>query len=139
MPRLARHNLGSAELTLSVLGSAKVFFFNSVLSLQDTIYQEKLAQLRLLFGDVHHIVIPESKLLDSSDWITDCLARLFVHSRVYHCGLFYGWDGLVQAGLERCPGGCGLRRKPTKEKKLTRKKVRKKKSTEARPTRDVNS
>ena len=43
----------------------------------------------------------ESELSDEAEWITECMARLFIHSQLFQCSRFYG-DGL--AALDKCPG-----------------------------------
>ena len=80
-------------------------------------------QLNNLFRDVHHIEINKSSLeLPSTwDWLNECLARLFIHSRLYQCSRFYG----KRINLEKkCPGGCELRKKPKISKQKIRRKFR---------------
>ena len=43
----------------------------------------------------------EGELADEAEWITECMARLFIHSRLFQCSRFYG-DGL--SALDKCPG-----------------------------------
>ena len=43
----------------------------------------------------------ESELADEAEWVTECMARLFIHSRLFQCSRFYG-DGI--AALDKCPG-----------------------------------
>ena len=43
----------------------------------------------------------ESDLADEAEWVTECMARLFIHSRLFQCARFYG-DGI--AALDKCPG-----------------------------------
>ena len=43
----------------------------------------------------------ESELADEAEWITECMARLFIHSRLFQCSRFYG-DGI--SALDKCPG-----------------------------------
>ena len=50
--------------------------------------QQRVKNLRLVFGDVHHIRIAEGDVGDSVEWITECLARLFIHSRLYQCSRY---------------------------------------------------
>jgi len=73
------------------------------------IYQSKLDQLNGLFGDVHHIEIDQNSLKDPStwEWLNECMARLFIHSRLYQCSRFYGKRIYLE---NKCPGGCELRK-----------------------------
>ena len=43
----------------------------------------------------------ESELAEEAEWVTECMARLFIHSRLFQCSRFYG-DGI--AALDKCPG-----------------------------------
>ena len=43
----------------------------------------------------------EAELAEEAEWITECMARLFIHSRLFQCSRFYG-DGL--SALDKCPG-----------------------------------
>ena len=43
----------------------------------------------------------ESELAEEAEWVTECMARLFIHSRLFQCSRFYG-DGV--AALDKCPG-----------------------------------
>ena len=76
---------------------------------QQDIYQSKLDQLNGLFGDVHHIEIDQNSLKDPStwEWLNECMARLFIHSRLYQCSRFYGKRIYLE---NKCPGGCELRK-----------------------------
>ena len=85
-------------------------------------FAEELSRLHDLFGDVHHIKLWEKDLADNADWITECMARLFIHSRLYHCSRFYG-DGVLDAAVDKCPGGCELN-KTRKARRLRRRKAR---------------
>lgn len=94
-------------------------------SFQNPEFSTKLSRLDLVFGEVHHIRIPEGRLEDSAEWITECLARLFIHARLYQCARFYG-HGLTTA-LERCPGGCGLAKVPRRaSQRMVRKRAKRK-------------
>ena len=62
--------------------------------------------MRTFFGDTHRIQAREDRLSTDMDWVTECMARLFGHSRLYQCSKFHG-QAPVEAG--RCPGGCGLK------------------------------
>ena len=42
-----------------------------------------LDQLFNRFGDIHHITMPRDELQMDPDWIHGCLAKLFIHSRLY--------------------------------------------------------
>ncbi len=61
----------------------------------------------------------ESELGENADWIMECMARLFIHSRLYQCSRFYG-GGDALAALERCPGGCELNKRRRRTKRLVR-------------------
>ena len=82
-----------------------------------------LSRVTPFFGDIHHIRVKESELDSSLDWITETMARLFIHSRLYQCSRFFGED---LGDLERCPGGCELSKSVTTGRRLVRKRVRKK-------------
>ena len=100
---------------------AKIILRHNRIFLLQELYQSKLDQLNSLFGDVHHIEVNKSSLeLQSTwDWLNECLARLFIHSRLYQCSRFYG----KRINLEEiCPGGCELR----KRRKIGKQKVRRK-------------
>ena len=64
-------------------------------------FESKISRLGTLFGYVHHIRLPETHLADSVDWITECLARLFIHARLYQCQRFYG-QAREHSGSKRC-------------------------------------
>ena len=80
---------------------------------QTTEYGHKLEKVCKFFGDVHHIKIFEDTLDDQLDWIDECLARLFIHSRIFLCSRFFG-NVLIR--FEKCPGGCGLRKRKNRTK-----------------------
>ena len=86
-------------------------------------FLEKLDELNSLFGDVHHIEVNKSSLeLQSTwDWLNECLARLFIHSRLYQCSRFYGKCINLE---EICPGGCELRKKSKTVKQKVRKRFK---------------
>jgi len=84
-------------------------------------YAKKLQYLQSLFGEVLVIPLQEDKVLDNLNWINECMARFFVHSRIYQCSRFFGAD-VMKTMTVQCPGGCGLRR----HKKITWKNSRKK-------------
>eukprot|EP00095_Tigriopus_kingsejongensis_P001752 snap_masked-scaffold183_size276960-processed-gene-0.6 protein:Tk01752 transcript:snap_masked-scaffold183_size276960-processed-gene-0.6-mRNA-1 annotation:"---NA---" len=83
----------------------------------DAEYSRTLNRINHLFGDIHHIKIVESELGDNIEWITECMARLFIHARLYQCSRFYG-EGLHK--LERCPGGCELKKIRSRKRGLVR-------------------
>ena len=99
---------------------------------EQKVYQSKLDQLNNLFGDVHHIQLKKSileletyshRFQSTLDWINECLARLFIHSRLYQCSRFYG----KRINLEEiCPGGCELRKWRRRSGMITRQKVKRK-------------
>ena len=60
-----------------------VHIFSS--NFQESTFSEQLSKLSDFFGDVHHIKLKESDLEEEIDWVTECLARLFIHSRLYQC------------------------------------------------------
>lgn len=84
-------------------------------------YAKKIQYLQSLFGEVLTISIKETHVLDNLKWINECMARFFVHSRIYQCSRFFGAD-VIKTMTIQCPGGCGLRR----HKKITWKHSRKK-------------
>lgn len=88
---------------------------------QSADYAKKLNYLQSLFGEVLIISMKEDNVLDNVSWINECMARLFVHSRIYQCSRFFGADVMKTMTIE-CPGGCGLR----KHKKITWKHSRRK-------------
>lgn len=53
-------------------------------------------------------------------WIDECLARLFIHSRIYQCPRLFGNH---VSKLTKCPGGCGLNKRRARVK-LARPRVR---------------
>ena len=80
-------------------------------------YTELLNQLYNRFGDIHPVEMTRGGLeamLQEPDWIHGCLARLFVHSRLYQCSRFIG-----NRREPVCPGRCELSQPPAS--KLTRK------------------
>ena len=86
-------------------------------------YQFKLDQLNGIFGDVHHIEIAKTSLDSQSTWawLNECLARLFIHSRLYQCSRFYGKRIYLE---DICPGGCELRKRRKRDKLKLKKKFR---------------
>ena len=50
---------------------------------EDIEYSQLLDQLFNRFGDIHHITMPRDELQMDPDWIHGCLAKLFIHSRLY--------------------------------------------------------
>ena len=73
-----------------------------------------------IFGDVHHIEIAKTALDSESTWawLNECLARLFIHSRLYQCSRFYGKRIYLE---DICPGGCELRKRRKRNLKLKKK------------------
>ena len=57
-------------------------------------YLKLQTQLTQLFGEVHLISMKESEMLE--DWLlknmTNQMARLFLHARIYQCSRFFGAD-----------------------------------------------
>ncbi len=53
--------------------------------IQDPEFESALSHLSKFFSDVHHIQVSEDSLEEEVDWITECLARLYIHSRLYQC------------------------------------------------------
>jgi len=63
--------------------------------LQSSEFASKIARLSSIFGEVHHIKLEEGELREEAelgggvtaglDWVTETLARLFIHSRLYQC------------------------------------------------------
>jgi len=84
-------------------------------------YAKKQNYLQSLFGEVLTISLKETQVADNMSWINECMARLFVHSRIYQCSRFFGAD-VMKTMTVTCPGGCGVRR----HKKITWKHSRKK-------------
>ena len=84
-------------------------------------YAKKQNYLQSLFGEVLTISLKETQVADNLSWINECMARLFVHSRIYQCSRFFGAD-VMKTMTVTCPGGCGVRR----HKKITWKHSRKK-------------
>jgi len=84
-------------------------------------YAKNLQYLQSLFGEVLVISLQETQVLENLSWINECMARFFVHSRIYQCSRFFGAD-VIKTMTVQCPGGCGLRR----HKKITWKHSRKK-------------
>ena len=76
-----------------------------------------------IFGDVHHIEIAKTALDSQSTWtwLNECLARLFIHSRLYQCSRFYGKRIYLE---DICPGGCELRKRRKRDKLKLKKKFR---------------
>ena len=76
-----------------------------------------------IFGDVHHIEIAKTSLDSQSTWawLNECLARLFIHSRLYQCSRFYGKRIYLE---DICPGGCELRKRRKRDKLKLKKKFR---------------
>ena len=89
-------------------------------------YTQRLKQFRQLFGDVHQIGVFEDRLSRDSDWILECMARLFVHSRLFQCPRFYGGAAVRNLhGADKCPGGCELRKRRPRDRKFAgRRKVK---------------
>lgn len=81
-------------------------------------YSRKMEQLRSLFGEVLTIQLGENEVFDQMDWVHECLARLFLHTRIYQCARFFGSDVIPTMHL-KCPGGCGLRKMGRKVKSKT--------------------
>ena len=84
-------------------------------------YAKKQNYLQSLFGEVLTVSLKETQVADNLSWINECMARLFVHSRIYQCSRFFGAD-VMKTMTVTCPGGCGVRR----HKKITWKHSRKK-------------
>ena len=86
---------------------------------QDPAFAAGLWRLQQLFGQVHHVRVFECHLGRDAAWLSECIARLFVHARLYQCARFYG-DGVLSSsfGSADCPGGCGLRRRRPRERRL---------------------
>ena len=79
-------------------------------------YSKLLDQLYNRFGDIHPVQMTRDGLESSAEWIHGCLARLFVHSRLYQCTRF------VSDNRESvCPGGCEL--SSEQPQKLSRKQA----------------
>ena len=68
-------------------------------------YNEKLEQLMGIFGDVHHVRMSRLMVERKVDWLHKCLAKLYVHSRVFQCSRFFGTK---VNKMDKCPGGCDL-------------------------------
>ena len=58
-----------------------VFFSICLVVFQSSEYKLEVSRLDTFFGDIHHIRVNEYELEDNIDWITECMARLFIHSR----------------------------------------------------------
>ena len=87
--------------------------YSMELCFQSPEYTDLLHKVCSNFKDVHHIKVFDESLGDQVDWIDECIARLFVHSRIFQCSRFYG---NVSSRTEKCPGGCGLRKRRNKTK-----------------------
>ena len=72
---------------------------------------------------MHHIEIAKTSLNSQSTWawLSECLARLFIHSRLYQCSRFYGKRIYLE---DICPGGCELRKRRKRDKLKLKKKFR---------------
>ena len=72
---------------------------------------------------MHHIEIAKTSLDSQSTWawLNECLARLFIHSRLYQCSRFYGKRIYLE---DICPGGCELRKRRKRDKLKLKKKFR---------------
>ena len=75
-------------------------------------YTALVNKFNRFFSDVHRIELLEESLNMQVDWIDECIARLFIHSRIFQCSKFYG----PVMSREECPGGCGLRKHLMKTK-----------------------
>lgn len=106
-------------------------FVLTIVSFQHEDYGKKLSQLRGLYGDVLHVSIVEEELNDNLDWLHECMARLFLHARIYQCSRFFGAD-VIKTMQARCPGGCGLRKAKGQPKKMKRQKAALKKRRRSR-------
>ena len=122
-----KFNIGVGSDSICTLSSIFTFFlFPPHASKKVPEYTQRLNQFRQLFGDVHQIGVFEDRLSRDSDWILECMARLFVHSRLFQCPRFYG-EGVARNlhGPDRCPGGCELRKRRPRDRKFAgRRKVK---------------